>query len=89
MLESFGHPWVLLAAAIVSLPVLFPIVQFFFGDFATFKEEAGLYYDHDRASWLLGFPHTHFYFGPKLLGIIACYVLLAVAVYQLSCRVLF
>jgi hypothetical protein len=61
------------------MPALFPIVRFFFADYETFKSEAGFHYDHDRALWLLGLPRIDLYFLPKMLGIVAAYVLLVLA----------
>ena len=88
MFDVFDHPYVLAAAALVSLPVLFPIVRFFFDDFDSFRDEAGLYYEQDRALWLLGVARTDRNFGFKLVGIVAAYTLVALAAYQLACRVL-
>ena len=89
MLELFEHPFVLLAAAIGSLPALFPIIRWFFDDFDTFKSESGLEYDHNRALWLLGLPRTNWDFGFKLMGIAGGYGLLVLAMYQIACHVMY
>lgn len=56
--------------------------RFFFDDFESFKYEAGLNTELDRALWGLGWFRTHYLFTYKLLGIFGALAAVAAAVYQ-------
>ena len=60
MLNTFDHPGLLFALAILLLPAVFPIRRFFFDDFETFKQEAIREYQQNRLLWLLGTPRIRF-----------------------------
>ena len=89
MLNTFDHPWLLVAMAILLLPALFPIWRFFFDDFQMFKQEAAREYQQNRVLWLFGTPRIRVSFAQRVLGTVACYALFVAAVYQLVCRVVF
>ena len=86
LLALVDHPATLLAAAGLSLPALWPIGRFLFGDFATFKAEVGFATHTHRALWRRGFlpvnPSLYF----KLAGLIGAYAAVVAAVYQLLVR---
>ena len=87
--DFVAHPGTLLIVGIACSPALLPLARFFFDDLETFKSEAGLDYDHNRALWLLGWPRLSLQLRIKAIGFVAVFAGLVTAVYLTTCRLLY
>ena len=86
-MPSQDEPFVLLLAGLVCLAAAFPIARFFFEDFETFKEEAGLSRDWERELWLLGCVPSNPMLYFKLVGFVGTLAILFLGAYSLGLRI--
>jgi hypothetical protein len=82
MAEIFEHPHALVAAVILCLPAAFPIARYFFDDVETFKKDLGVDSEFDRSLWLLGAERIDRGLYIKIIGFLAAYAAVVLAVYQ-------
>jgi len=84
---SLDHPVAIAIAALACLVVAFPLARFFFDDFETFKEEAGLSRDWEQQLWLLGFVPSSPMLYVKGIGFFGILAIWFVAIYFLCLRI--
>ncbi|MBL6751559.1 MAG: hypothetical protein ISP90_13615 [Nevskia sp.] len=87
ILHFVDHPKLLLLAAILSAPALFPLARFFFDDFSTFKRDVGLDNSVGRFAWLIGWPLEEWTLRYRIAGFAGCYAVVVAAVYQLCVEI--
>ena len=86
LLALAEHPVMLLVAAALCAPALWPIGRFIFDSLETFKAEAGLGTHTHRALWRLGFQSAKPALYFKIACFICAYVAVVAAMYQLLVR---
>jgi hypothetical protein len=87
MLKLIQHPYLLVLAMLICIPLLFSLGRFFFDDFETFKQEVGLGNDFDRSLWLLGCIPSNPILYFKIIGFFGIYSGATAAVYQLLTKI--
>jgi len=81
------HPRVLVVAAVMSIPALFPLTRYFFEDFASFKRDVGLDNSVGRFAWLIGSPLEEYTLYFRIIGFLGGYVIFVAAIYQFLLKV--
>jgi hypothetical protein len=83
ILYLFEYPRILLIAAFVCVPAMFPLARFFFNDLTTFKRDVGLDSSVGKFAWLIGNPLEEYTLGFRIFAFAGCYTLVVLAAYQL------
>lgn len=89
-LSLIAHPHLLIVAAVLSLPVLWPFARFFFSDFDTFRRDLNWGDPLMLLLWWFGWP-VYLYrqwwdddgLDLRIFLFLACYAGVVAAVYQL------
>jgi len=87
MLDFVEHPRVLIGSVLLCVPMLFPLAQYFFEDFNTFKNDLGLNNSVGSFAWLIGWPLEEYTLRFRIIGFFGCYAGVVAAVYHLIVHV--
>lgn len=86
-MPSLDHPLAITIASFACLVAAFPLARFFFDDFESFKEEAGLSRDWEQQLWLLGCVPSNPMLYVKGIGFFGILAIGFVAIYFLCLRI--